>query len=155
MVNAMTTWKSIPVYMCWTGALILLGAISIGCQQAGDRETIPMQQITDPIAHGRMTYETYCMSCHGEKAKGNGPVAEILAVPPADLTRLSYANNGVFPATKVYEQIDGREDIRAHGTREMPVWGNIWSEIDGVPQPEEQMEKQISELVEYLRSLQE
>lgn len=114
-----------------------------------------MQQVSDPIARGRASYESFCMSCHGPEAKGNGPVATLLKVPPPDLTQISRKHNGSFPATMIYEQIDGREDIRAHGTREMPVWGNIWSEKDGVPQSEDDTRRQISELVEYLRSIQD
>jgi hypothetical protein len=36
---------------------------------------------------------------------------------------LSKNNNGVFPLNAVYEVIDGRKSIKAHGTREMPIWG--------------------------------
>jgi len=31
--------------------------------------------------------------------------------------------NGVFPVSTVYEMIDGRKPISAHGTRDMPIWG--------------------------------
>jgi hypothetical protein len=47
----------------------------------------------------------------------------LLNKAPADLTRLSQNNGGVFPFAKVYQTIDGREEVAAHGTREMPVWG--------------------------------
>jgi hypothetical protein len=29
----------------------------------------------------------------------------------------------VFPFARVYQTIDEREQVQAHGTREMPVWG--------------------------------
>jgi hypothetical protein len=36
----------------------------------------------------------------------------------------------------------------------MPVWGNIWTERDGEPIPEEEVQARINELVEYIRTLQ-
>ena len=40
-----------------------------------------------------------------------------------DLTELSKKNNGVFPFKRVYETIDGTQNVMAHGTQLMPVWG--------------------------------
>jgi hypothetical protein len=39
-----------------------------------------------------------------------------------NLTELSKKNNGVFPFKRVYETIDSGK-VSAHGTREMPIWG--------------------------------
>ncbi len=108
----------------------------------------------DPVAQGKASFNSYCVSCHGENATGNGPAAEILTVKPTDLTQLKKNNNGRFPADKVYATIDGREVLYSHGTREMPIWGNIWRENDGKPRPEEEVLEQISEIVEYIRSIQ-
>jgi hypothetical protein len=69
------------------------------------------------------TYERYCASCHGVEGKGNGPIANALKSRPADLTQLSRNNNGTFPRQRVYNAIDGRAEVRAHGPRDMPVWG--------------------------------
>ncbi len=44
------------------------------------------------------------------------------AVPP-DLTLLSKKNGGIFPRDSVLKTIDGRQDVEAHGPRDMPVWG--------------------------------
>ena len=74
-------------------------------------------------ADGKTQYLNHCASCHGTEGKGDGPVAKSLSPAPADLTRLSAANNGVFPSDRLYEVIDGRRALGAHGTREMPVWG--------------------------------
>ena len=46
---------------------------------------------------GRNEFLRSCASCHGVSGKGDGPVAKSLSPPPSDLTRLSEANNGVFP----------------------------------------------------------
>ena len=73
---------------------------------------------------GRNEFLRSCASCHGVSGKGDGPVAKSLSPPPSDLTRLSAANNGVFPVLRVHEVIDGRIERLVHGTREMPVWGD-------------------------------
>ncbi len=52
-----------------------------------------------------------------------GPVGALFGVPPADLTVLTKKTDGVFPFNSVYEVIDGRRVILAHGTRDMPIWG--------------------------------
>jgi mono/diheme cytochrome c family protein len=72
---------------------------------------------------GKMEYLSSCAACHGENGKGNGVLASVLKVPPADLTTLSRRNDGHFPLAAVTEIIDGRTLIAAHGTRDMPIWG--------------------------------
>jgi len=41
-------------------------------------------------------YKAYCAVCHGEDAKGNGPMTKSLKSLPPDLTRLFARNGGVF-----------------------------------------------------------
>jgi mono/diheme cytochrome c family protein len=77
---------------------------------------------------GRGEFLRSCASCHGTSGTGDGPVAKSLSTPPADLTRLAEANNGVFPIARVYEVIDGRIERLVHGTRDMPVWGDRYSQ---------------------------
>jgi mono/diheme cytochrome c family protein len=72
---------------------------------------------------GQYWFSNYCSSCHGREGRGDGPVAKALSRPPADLTRLAADNGGTFPAERIIQVIDGRHDVAAHGTREMPVWG--------------------------------
>jgi mono/diheme cytochrome c family protein len=76
-----------------------------------------------PFDFGQFEYASSCASCHGPTGKGDGPMAADLVTPPTDLTTLAKRNGGVFPAQRVYEIIDGREAVKAHGSREMPVWG--------------------------------
>ncbi|MGY4318598.1 c-type cytochrome [Bradyrhizobium sp. JR3.5] len=82
---------------------------------------------------GKVEFQASCASCHGVDGKGRGPVAEQLKVPPADLTALAKNNNGVFPITAVYEAIDGRRTISAHGTHEMPIWGERYNPVKSLP----------------------
>ena len=78
----------------------------------------------DPIA-GRGVYETLCASCHGDEARGDGPLAALLTVMPADLTQLTAQNDGVFPVIQVIRQIDGRDPMLAHGGV-MPIFGQMF-----------------------------
>lgn len=104
---------------------------------------------------GRTLYLRYCASCHGMDARGNGPTAAALRVPPTDLTRLARVNRGTFPAARVSETIDGRIQLPAHGTREMPIWGErLGDDIGNRDTREEVVRGRIWFLVEYLRTLQ-
>ena len=108
-------------------------------------------------AKGRTTFRSYCASCHGSDASGNGSVAQYLSVPPADLTRITDRYD-VFPVEQVRAMIDGRENVRAHGSREMPVWGSIFRD-PLVPSPVEEdpddrAARMIDELVAYLQTIQ-
>jgi mono/diheme cytochrome c family protein len=79
----------------------------------------------DPAAAmGAVSYKTYCASCHGAKAEGDGPLASHLGTRPSDLTTLSKRNEGKYPYTKVYHVIDGRRPVKAHGA--MPAWADAF-----------------------------
>jgi mono/diheme cytochrome c family protein len=79
---------------------------------------------------GPELYRTYCASCHGLDAKGNGPMAPLLKVRPGDLTRIAIRNRGVFPIMEVQKIISGEKQPNSgHGSREMPVWGPIFSQV--------------------------
>jgi mono/diheme cytochrome c family protein len=81
---------------------------------------------------GRDFYLKYCASCHGKDGKGDGPVSPYLKVKPTDLTLLRKNNKGIFPLRRVMTSIDGTRIVRAHGDREMPVWGEVFkSEVEG------------------------
>ena len=82
---------------------------------------------------GKSEFQSSCASCHGTDAKGNGPVSAQLKIPPRDLTILARNNNGVFPTNAVYETIYGLKKIPAHGTREMPIWGERFNPIINLP----------------------
>lgn len=109
------------------------------------------------VAKGRTTFRTYCASCHGEHADGRGPVAQYLNVVPADLTAIT-GRYGEFPTERVREIVDGRQETKAHGSREMPVWGDIFR-TPLVPtghdeDPEQRSARIIDELVRFLESIQ-
>jgi mono/diheme cytochrome c family protein len=85
------------------------------------------QVAAEALDPGKVEYHSSCASCHGIDGKGNGPVSSDLKVPPSDLSVLARKNNGVFPFYSVYEIIDGRRAVIAHGTRDMPIWGDRYA----------------------------
>lgn len=99
---------------------------------------------------GDTTYRLYCASCHGPKARGDGPLASSLRRPPTNLTELTKKTGGSFPSDLVAQVIDGRKPVKGHGGGEMPVWGDAFSRSDEVtPIPE-----RIARVVRFLESIQ-
>jgi len=111
---------------------------------------MPMKP-TSP-ASGKEMYTHYCAACHGAEGKGNGPAADALKTPPTDLTALSKNNGGTYPALKVSSAIRGTAKVAAHGSQEMPVWGDLFRAISGGHQTE--VDQRIANLVSYIKSLQ-
>jgi mono/diheme cytochrome c family protein len=107
------------------------------------------------LTSGKLEYQQYCAICHGMEGKGDGSMAELLKKKPADLTRLP-KERGQFPFWRVYRTIDGREEVMAHGTRTMPIWGSHFlAEEGGGPLDEQRVIGRILALVYYLESIQE
>lgn len=104
---------------------------------------------------GAQTYQRRCAACHGEDARGGGPVAKALREEPSDLTRIAARREGVFPSGEIARAIDGRFDVTAHGTRRMPVWGErLVADLPEARLAEEISRGTIASLVEYLKTLQ-
>lgn len=74
-------------------------------------------------------FKEYCAVCHGNDAKGGGPAADALKKRPADLTQLARKNGGSFPELHVMNYIKGQDFVAAHGSRDMPIWGSIFSQM--------------------------
>jgi mono/diheme cytochrome c family protein len=104
---------------------------------------------------GAELFETHCASCHGADARGNGPAASALNVPPTDLTRIAARRGGTFPESTIARVIDGRFDLPAHGSQEMPIWGaQLAEEIPAFATGDEVARGRIFILLEYLKSIQ-
>ena len=103
---------------------------------------------------GRDLYRIYCRNCHGDTGQGDGPMAEVLTIQPKDLTRLSRDHDGEFPTDDVHATIDGRDDVLAHGSNKMPVWGLAFQQFDTDIDQERQVQARILQLMEYLKSIQ-
>ena len=114
----------------------------------------------EQIDIGKREYDTSCASCHGQDGRGHGSFAELLQVSMPDLTTLAKRNGGVFPISRVYNVIDGREEVKAHGTREMPIWGKHFTfraapEYDDYPYESEAFARaRILSVIDYLYRMQ-
>ena len=108
------------------------------------------------VKQGGREYQVYCATCHGVQGKGDGPMSTILTVVPADLTQIRKKNNGEFPFWRVYKIIDGRDMVRGHGARGMPVWGAYFlREEGGGYLDEDRVIGRVMGLVYYLQSIQQ
>jgi mono/diheme cytochrome c family protein len=75
-------------------------------------------------------FRTYCAVCHGPNGKGDGPMASALKAQVPDLTLLAKNNKGQFPSVRVRTMIAGGETVKSHGSREMPIWGPIFHQVE-------------------------
>jgi mono/diheme cytochrome c family protein len=96
-------------------------------------------------------FRAYCASCHGRDAKGHGPAAVALKATVPDLTMIAKNNGGEFPVDRVRRVISGDHVLASHGSREMPVWGPVFHQIEtDVDRGNVRMEN----LIKYLESIQ-
>jgi mono/diheme cytochrome c family protein len=137
-----------------TGARVLM--ILILAAAVPSAVAAPAQQTAEPISSGTSgdaVFKTYCGSCHGKSAKGDGPLADALRYRPADLTLIAKRNRGKFDAEKVYRMIDGRDLVKGHGGTDMPVWGDAFKS-SGEGYSEKPVRARIQAIVDYLKSIQ-
>ena len=119
------------------------------------------QDVPENAKMGEAEFNNSCASCHGSDAKGAGFLTRVFrGVDPGDLTQLAKNNDGQFPSERVFEVIDGRADVLAHGDRKMPVWGErYWETAMSEYGPEEfneqRAQNRVRELVVYLEAIQE
>ena len=106
---------------------LLVAVVTSAAAQTGNRQQ-PVIRAVD----GASIFRNYCAACHGLDGRGNGPVSKALKREIPDLTRLSQRNDGAFPAIHVRNTIMfGADDLLpAHGSKEMPIWGPIFHEIE-------------------------
>ena len=137
------------VLLAATGAAILAGSLPVLAQ--------------DGLEAGRNEFRQSCLACHGEGGKGDGQMAQYLTIKPADLTALSKKNNGQYPFLQVFQAIDGRAVVKAHGPGPMPIWGDRYSIASGAAGAEPYktysaepfVRARVLELTYYIQSLQE
>jgi mono/diheme cytochrome c family protein len=128
------------------GVLVVVACVPCGTASAQERVDLAAAE------KGKVIYERYCASCHGLSGRGDGPVAPDLRVTPADLTRLAAKAGGRFPFEDVRRTIDGRNTPRAHGSSDMPVWGEVFQRASGTNSPD--ADSAILRLTHYLWSIQ-
>lgn len=141
----------------------LVGLFAIGVLVAGAVMTANAQQggpSAQNVDVGKYEYDGHCAICHGSGGTGQGlePYWSFLSKTIPNLTMLSKNNGGVFPFARVYQTIDGREQVQAHGIRDMPVWGRDYVTMSATISPSYDHEAfaraKILALTEYVYRLQ-
>jgi mono/diheme cytochrome c family protein len=132
--------------------LLLLVLLASVVTSASAQTKNQPQPPTRPL-DGASIFRTYCAACHGVDGRGNGPVSKALKQEVPDLTMLAQRNAGVFPAIHVRTTIlFGTDDlIAAHGTKEMPLWGPIFHEIEF---DQDLGNVRLENITKYLKSIQ-
>jgi mono/diheme cytochrome c family protein len=132
------------VIACFIGLAILFHFDDASAQEA------------EVIAGGELEYQKYCAVCHGVDARGGGIMAKFLTLRPADLTQIATRNGGTFPFWQIYRVIDGGE-VRGHGSRDMPIWGDRFRTQAGGNDPgsRAQAAGRLLGLVFYLQHIQQ
>lgn len=103
------------------GILWVAWAVAPAGQPTRERTGVPAVALAD----GAALYRGYCAPCHGEHAKGDGPLADFLSRPPIDLTTIALVHDGTFPVLWVEDFIANRGRSIARGRDQMPNWGLI------------------------------
>src|SRR5579863_112949 len=134
--------------------LVVASTFSVGQDKAAESSTtikhVPITNV--PPTSGKEMFKSYCAVCHGADAKGGGPAASALKTPPPDLTTIAEKAGGKYPAAHVAAVIRNQADMTSHGSKDMPVWGPLFSSLS--QGNEGQVQQRIANLVDYIESLQ-
>jgi len=119
--TSQTLILSIPLALGFT--------LAVAAQDAPAKTVKKVNAQPTATLNGVDLFKEYCAVCHGAGGKGDGPAADALKKRPADLTQLTRKNGGNFPELHVMNYIKGDDVVAAHGSRDMPVWGSIFSQM--------------------------
>jgi hypothetical protein len=121
-------------------------------------QSVPARaQQMEVIAGGELEYQRYCGICHGADGRGQGIMSKYLVIQPPNLRQIAKRSGGNFPFWEIYAKIDGQSEVRGHGTREMPIWGDRFRADAGADGKTAQTQAagRILGLVFYLQHIQE
>lgn len=137
----------------WSIRVMILWWVLLALPLAAQEQPPPIPGAT--MSAGQQYFQRYCSACHGLSGRGDGPAAPALRPPPADLTRIAQRRGGHFPVAELAAYIDGRTVMPAHGSREMPIWGERFGKMGGGGSVgEEVVRGNLLVLIEYLQSIQ-
>jgi mono/diheme cytochrome c family protein len=141
-------------------ALSVVGlGIALSCgAYAATTHAQEIGQKTAPVSlhgyDGQDQFGTYCASCHGRSAKGDGVVGAVLRKKPPDLTTIALRNGGTYDEELVYRIIDGSKPVEGHGGSDMPVWGDAFSKSSEGSSPSA-VKDRIDAIVKWLGRVQQ
>jgi mono/diheme cytochrome c family protein len=108
----------------WTLAALGLAAATLSAPDAGAGDA----------AAGKTVYQTYCVSCHGEAGKGDGPVGAALNPRPRDFSvgdfKYDADGDGKPGADADLKKIVGEGAAAFGGSPLMAPWGGSLSAAD-------------------------
>lgn len=137
--------------------IVLLGAPHSAIKNSATAQE-PSEQVQQreferliPSLKGPDLFRAYCAPCHGSDGKGGGPVAPALKASLPDLTTIVQRHGGIFPEKRIQDIIAGDEIIVGHGSREMPIWGPIFHQVEN---DRDYGHIRLKNLVDYLKSIQ-
>jgi mono/diheme cytochrome c family protein len=141
------------MFLAVMSGIALMGQAGGASQQT--EKTLKKVPITysEPTSGAQM-WKDYCAACHGMSGAGDGPAADLLKSPPADLSLLAKQNNGKYPADRVASVMRFGSG-HAHGTSDMPMWGPLFRSFKSNTHSENLVELRIHNLTEYVESLQQ
>lgn len=138
----------------WSLRVVVLWWVCLALPLAAQEKPPPIPGAT--MSAGQQYFQRYCSACHGLTGRGDGPAAAALRPPPADLRRIAQRRGGHFPVVEIAAFIDGRSVVPAHGSRDMPIWGERFGEmVGGGWLGEEVVRGNLLVLIEYLQSIQQ
>lgn len=123
--------------------------------------SLPVAVMAEMDSIGKLEFQKNCAACHGMDGTGrNAPFLDFMRKSPPDLTMIAKRNGGTYPYKQVFTLIQDPAGNRAHGTADMPVWGERYAvEVNEKygsldPRFAKEVEARILELVFYLASVQ-
>ncbi len=154
MLSSVHTSRLLVAGMLYSLAVPYLSPMPLAW--AAPSDTKAPQGGEQPLAgSGKKLFESLCIACHGVDGTGNGPVAQALSPKPPDLTLITRRRGGSADWGEISKFIDGRTEVAAHGSRQMPVWGKeLQPHAADTSVKEEAVQGDLAAIVEYLRSIQ-
>ncbi len=131
--------------------LVALGSFFVLAAQEPTKTIKRVNAQPTATLNGDELFKEYCAVCHGNDGRGGGPAADALKKRPADLTQLTRKNNGKFPELHVVNFIKGQDVVASHGSRDMPVWGQVFSSMSA---NQDLVQVRVYNLMTYIEQMQ-
>jgi mono/diheme cytochrome c family protein len=133
-------------------ALIIAAPLSLTAQKAQAPPSVKRETPRSiQSVQGKDIYAGYCAVCHGVDLKGHGPAAAAMKVAPTDLTTYAQRHGGKFSDADMRMVIEGQTEVVAHGSRDMPIWGDVFRALT---HGHEERELRMKNLIDYLKQMQ-